>query len=529
MYKKSEHVITGKHYLVFCVTAFVSGIFFKYSYTDKFHAAAKVLAALFICISVFFAAYAAYRRRPYLKKAIILPIVLTLFFILGVIRLDTYEKFYQNKFVPYNDEYATIQGVITSNPTLTESGYYYGFDFNMEQLISKKNPINRCSYGMKLYLRNFQITSVSSLKIGDTISCYAKLNTTTPEVIGKNVYLSATSKTFKKINLPKTATPFLLRIGLFIKKYVSTAINISLADSPDEAAVLSGIITGSKEKFTNELYQSFSNAGISHTVAVSGLHTGIFFSVLSYVFLQIFMNRRCSLIISLTMIFALAAAAGFSASVCRSSIMLTLTVLATIINERYDFATSVFLAAGLILAFSPYSLFTQSFVLSFSATLGILVFYRLFKKSLSIHTPKNPIVNYLTSSIALSLSSSLLTNYFSVLFYNKLSTIQILSNLFAVPLMPFILCSGTVSCILFYACPAICGFAFSVSKIFLKLLLFISRFFGRDRFVYFTSVSYSPYYNAIIYFLFLLFIYMALKLYCDKHAKNDFMIDLEDF
>lgn len=64
----------------------------------------------------------------------------------------------------------------------------------------------------------------------------------------------------------------------------------------------------------------------------------------------------------------------FSASVVRAFVMIEILQIGGLTGGRYDPLSSLSLAAALILAFSPFSLFTLGFLMSFAAVFGIVLF-----------------------------------------------------------------------------------------------------------------------------------------------------------
>lgn len=144
-----------------------------------------------------------------------------------------------------------------------------------------------------------------------------------------------------------------------------------------ETAILSAITLGDKSGLRNDVRDKFSEAGVSHVLALSGLHLSILM-----MFLMMMMRpmrlQRWSLCLTAGMCVALlwsfVLLTGCSVSVVRSAVMLTLVMLLGLRGEGFSSINNVVLAAFVILAVSPQSVMDVSFQLSF-VSVGALVMF----------------------------------------------------------------------------------------------------------------------------------------------------------
>ncbi len=135
--------------------------------------------------------------------------------------------------------------------------------------------------------------------------------------------------------------------------------------------ITAGLLFGETSLMDSDLYEQFRLNGISHILAVSGLHVGLLYATAAKLF-----GKKRSIKTSAAIIGALfvyAALSNFSVSVLRASLMIFLHILAGHLNRRYDMVCAATLAASVFLLINPWQLFDTGFQLSFCAayTMGI--------------------------------------------------------------------------------------------------------------------------------------------------------------
>lgn len=195
------------------------------------------------------------------------------------------------------------------------------------------------------------------------------------------------------------------------------------------------ILLGDKGYIDEDLRNKFSDVGLSHILAVSGLHTGIIagiFLFLLYPF-HIIKRRRLKYIATLLLLWIFVILTGCAPSTVRAAIMMTFLFIG-FMTERYTGAVSgLCWAAFFILLLSPESLFDPGFQLSFLCVGGILLFCEKL----------NPI-NRTTHSGLHSLSALLLTSIVSTVctwpvvayYFGKVPTMFLSANILILPFLP---------------------------------------------------------------------------------------------
>ncbi len=532
---KSEHIITSKHYLVLWVTAFASGIFISLSLGIR---SALFIATVLFVVFLLTILFSILFKKVFSKtKHYILPMVLLLSFLAGILRVDFRQTSRETSIKTFADSESWVFGTLSSEPHLTSSKFYYTFELDTFRIGENAAHETIIVYIPKDRECNFSV--------GDAVFFWAELRGVShPEssseydyfinLSRRNIFLIANTK---NINLYEENKPFsvigsLKHLGNIIRNKISAAVD-SLFPEGQNSTILKGLLIGDKSDFDDEMYNKLSNAGISHIVAVSGLHLSILLSFFMILFGFLRIKRKIILFVALPFVLLFASASGFTPSVLRASIMIFIMMLSTVLSEDYNPVTSLFAAFGILLAFSPYSILSKSLVLSFSATLGILVYFRYIHYFLLLPFESGiwdsnktcrlfkKIMNYLSSSISLSISSFLGTAYFILLFFSKISKVQFLTNLWIIPTVWLIFCLGYISCIIFYIFPWV---SLNILKYPLGWILNIVtttiNFFGNNRFSYEYPLELSSFAHAAVYFGSALIVYMTLKAFFDIREQK---------
>lgn len=533
--KRSEHIITSKHYLVLCVIAFAAGIFFFINFNISFCIFVGILLLLaLVSFSVLFVVLPLIRQKPIRpRKHILLPSALIIFFILGMLRAFAYDNTSSKTLRNYANESVRLYGYVNSVPRLSGNGYSYSFDLDVS-CIESDGKTTPASGTVLMYISN---KSVANLKFSDHISCWAELKDTESTAFpdnhdynnylkSKNVFMTGNAKGYI-ITPPITARKvsfidFVKKAGIYIHEKISLAIDSLFVYDQNDNALLKGILIGDKTGMTSEFKQQLSNAGISHIAAVSGMHMSILFSAIIFLLSQFKINRKISLMLSVPLILLFASTAAFTPSVCRSAIMITIVIISSLTTERYSSITSLFSAVAIILIFSPYALFSSGFVLSCFSVLGILVYFKYLKYILNKILPARNILSPILTSFSLSASTFIGTAYFSIIFFDSVSVIQFITNLWVIPLVSVVFCLAYPLCIAYFILPefVIKPFLY-VTAGALRLISKTVYVFGKDNFVFSFPADSVPGYFHAVYFGFAVLLYFLLKLLYDMLIKKE--------
>lgn len=208
--------------------------------------------------------------------------------------------------------------------------------------------------------------------------------------------------------------------------------------SPECASIFKGVLLGDKSDLTNETEEDFRNSGLSHVLSVSGLHLTMITMLLGLFLRKLPRIIKLPILGAFVIVFAFIT--GLPASVVRAATMLLILYIGDLIYAEADGLTSLSAAVLLLFAFNPNCIYDTGFILSFSATLGIILLFDSFKGLFSESVP-----DYFRDCISLSLSAQIGTLPFSVLCFGQLTTMSVISNLLIGLLMPIIYVFCTLS------------------------------------------------------------------------------------
>nr|WP_255490033.1 ComEC/Rec2 family competence protein [Bacteroides sp. 214] len=207
----------------------------------------------------------------------------------------------------------------------------------------------------------------------------------------------------------------------------------------EQLAILSALTVGYKEELSADVREAFSVAGVSHVLAVSGLHVGFIFLLLSAL-LRLFPQRNRLLLllwagVAVALLWVFAFLSGLSPSVVRSVSMFTLFVIAKVSLARTLTMNSLLMAAVGMLLYNPSWLFDVGFQLSFLAVAGIVLINPLLYGRFTI---KNRFFDYCWNLISMSVAAQLVTAPLVAFYFSYFSIYFLLANLLVIPLVTLI-------------------------------------------------------------------------------------------
>lgn len=255
-------------------------------------------------------------------------------------------------------------------------------------------------------------------------------------------------------------------LNLIRQNFLSSVVRIFPEPS---ASFLSGILVGARQNISTEIKDDFKLTGLSHILAISGMHVAILTGFLVLLLGGIPRWIRFGLIAGILVVFALLV--GASASVVRAVIMGIVTLLALTNFRQSNTFNALCLAGLLLLIFNPKLLiFDIGFQLSFLAVSGIVWFYN----PLLIKLKKVVKINFVWEIVAMTLSAQALTLPVVAWNFGTISLISPVANVLVLPILPFLM---------------LCGFLSGVLGIFSVFVAKLLGFFGWLASLYVFSVA----------------------------------------
>ncbi|MEF3306063.1 DNA internalization-related competence protein ComEC/Rec2 [Paenibacillus sp. GYB003] len=197
-------------------------------------------------------------------------------------------------------------------------------------------------------------------------------------------------------------------------------------DGPD-SGYLKSLVLGLTDDMDPELYQQFSQLGLTHILAISGLHVAIFVAGCIWLLRVFGLTRERQLTITLLLVPMYVALTGGSPSAVRAGIMAMIGLYAARRLVWKDAPNIIGLAAVLMLLWEPYYLYDVSFQLSFLVTAFLIVGVPRFSRLLPIRS------RHVNSLLSVTVVAQLASFPITVYYFNGISLLSAFANLILVP------------------------------------------------------------------------------------------------
>ncbi len=198
--------------------------------------------------------------------------------------------------------------------------------------------------------------------------------------------------------------------------------------SGDRGGLLAALLSGDRSGYSPAFQRQLTASGIAHITAVSGLHISMLTA-----FAMVLLGRKYGAVAALPLIIAYAIITGLSPSVVRAAIMNAAVLLGFFIKRESDSLTSLSLALLIITAQNPFAIHSVGLLLSFGATLGILLFAPDMYRAMCVKLPKHKLLRrvlvYIFGTCAASISAMIFVLPLSIIFFESVSVIAVLTNI----------------------------------------------------------------------------------------------------
>lgn len=333
----------------------------------------------------------------------------------------------------------TIEGEIIAEPYRAYGQYY---------TVVKTETVDGEKLKVKIRL---SMSSSQNAEPGDKVTCTVKPYLLT-DGSGKNkadgIFIGGYMGDGAKI---EKGTGFSFNLIVYkVRSYLLS--NISYALPGDEGALLKGMLLGDKTGVPEEINESFRHVGLSHLFAVSGLHLSIWVGLFSYIKFKRNSFRVLMRIVSALFILFFMSITGFTSSVFRAGVMTFVFLGAQGLGRKADGVNSLGLAAVILCMMNPYTCLELSFLLSFSATLGILICYKPIealgeKAQDKIKGVFGKALKWLITAGAVSVSASIFTFPVYSIAFGEISAVSPFANLIVPSLGAVSMISGGLAAV----------------------------------------------------------------------------------
>lgn len=465
------------HLIISYAISFVGGIVTSYFFPVK---NLYIVLGLFV-LCAFFSIQLIQNKQSWVKT-----ITIGIIGLLGFLNLSINRSAIQNEKIKKRKNYTYI---IQNDPIKTTYGY-------------------KCHALVQENLVELNLSTKKVIQYGDVlISASAPYKPSDPilfESFDKPFYLLQQKMkyiSFVKhftLNHNKNTNYFLSQIYAFrhlLEKRIDSNLN-----TPHNS-ILKALILGIRGDIPAHIKQEFTETGTIHVLAVSGLHVGIIYLILSFLLQKL----RLRHIIIIVFLWGFATLTGFSHSVVRAVIFLTITEFGNAMGKKSKLSHTLAITSIILLSINPYSLFNIGFQLSFVAVIGIILFMPFFEP---VYYDKNPILKYVYDTIAVSISVKLSLTPILLFHFHSYTPGSMIGNIFVMP-YTFLILIGSIP---FLAFPSYIGVM--MGNIIYSLLFYL-ELIAKWVNLFITGIPFS-FYQCIICYIIVFFIYQLfqkIKLY----------------
>ena len=256
------------------------------------------------------------------------------------------------------------------------------------------------------------------------------------------------------------------------------------------------IILGDKSELDKQIKENFQSGGISHLLAISGMHINCIILIITYIVNKTINSYKIRKITTIIALVIYGLIIEFTPSATRAIIMAIMHQTALILLEKDNFLVNISISSFIILIISPYYLVDTGFLLSFTATISIVYVYKKLRKEVS----KNKIIQSISDSLILTISANILIAPIVICLFKKISLSMFIMGIIISPFIFVIEVIGIFSII-------IPNFILKFLKIPIEIFISIFDFLSSINFltIYLkvpNIIQIILYYTIIIKFLF---------------------------
>ena len=303
-----------------------------------------------------------------------------------------------------------------------ESDFYCLYVCKVEELDQRMIVI---SYDAELDIGQRVAANLSIVELNDSDTGYSERDAMRTE----GIYLKAVCRDAYVIS--EENYDIRMRFRLINNRYSERIASLT---NEDTSGILSALFLGNKKGLKPSDSRDFARLGISHILALSGMHLSIIAAITGGLLDVLGAGKKNKYILTLTVIILFVALTGFSESVMRAAVMLIILYTLFFFKLRADFVTEIFLSVSLICTVSPYSVMSVSLLLSFLAMLGCVISsFALSKRRI------NKVARVFLSGIVTTVSVTLVTLPIVFISFGTVSVVAPIANLVFIPLFDMLL------------------------------------------------------------------------------------------
>lgn len=436
------------------VVAFILGIV---SYSYAFPNLTTV--SLLLIVTALILGYSACIRslkNGFIRGAMVMLVV----FFLGSLITCIYEQRHK---VIFPDERVDIDVVVADTPKLTDYGCLldgivvapeFSFDGKTVRCYLNCNP-TQVAIGQTLSIRG-RLRQIKNKSTGNfNYELWAKSHGIAGQIHAYDVNYTTTM-----LERLGAWNRFVVKTRILRKKlldrYREEARNgdSHLSAYNEEQILIAAMAFGERSGIGQDMRDRFAVTGASHLLALSGMHLGILYVLLSFIAVR-HKRRFFGQIILMLTIWTYVVLVGMPLSVVRAAIMLTIYSVSTLARRTRMSVNALCLAAWIMLLINPVSIWDVGFQMSFMAMIGIFACFDPLYRLVDIEFLfSHSLFKKVWALVCASVAAQVTTMPLAVYYFGRLPLMFLLTNLVAIPLVTALLYAVFLS-VLFWIVPFI--------------------------------------------------------------------------
>ncbi len=347
-------------------------------------------------------------------------------------------NYYNPLIEKYSDKELNISGYVCDEVLYRESSCTYTVKTTQINGKAEKLKLSLVSY-YDLKIAPFDCVNMKAAVQGEEYNWS----------LGRGIYFKA--YTDENFELAKTGEKHIsaYSAAVFVREKLKYSFDMLLPE--DCASVCKAVLIGDKNSLSAEIRGAFSDTGASFLIVVSGFHLAVITSFVLFLLRRLTHNRIIICLSVCFTVFVFASVTGFNPSVVRSGIMTALTYCASILFRKSDSINSIGIAALVLALPNPYAPADVGLLLSFSATIGIVLWadkiYVCLNRYLRLRR------KFLKSGlrlIAVSISASVWVMPITILVFGRVSPLVVLVSFLAEPAVSMLLMLSLAACVIYF-------------------------------------------------------------------------------
>ena len=333
-------------------------------------------------------------------------------------------------------------------------------------------------------------------------------------------------------------------LGVTIKERL-VAILRNSGLSQQAFSICSALLVGYDDEIDSEVMQSFSHSGTLHILSVSGMHTGVLYAILIFIFSKFdkynrYKKTKLMFVLFFLLLFILIT--GLSPSILRAALMLGLILIGKTFYKQGNAYNTLLLSAFILLLYNPFLIKDVGFLLSYMAVFGIMYLYPLLAK---LYAFDNKLLQWLWTSILISVAATIFTLPISLYFFHQFPIWFVFSNLLIIPISMFIML-GAALLLMAYKIVFINHIIVYVINISTSMMLWLAQLTDSPKYGFIDFISFSKIdvlfmtltialslmvvtkkqYKQVLMLCSILIVWLSFSIYntYDQKQKNEFLV-----